>query len=673
MKTLPFLSFLILSTTFCISQTWVRTPHYEILVSPFHTDSMTVGPQEMSVAPNGTLFVLMQTSQEHNTFLYTVNDSGEYSWGNQVATYGGIFHEDAWSLHTTFDNGCIFNVRHDGSWVEDKIYKYGPTGNIQWTKSYVYLGMPDSLVLSVVPSYQKTYYVQKKNALDELDSLGQLMHSRSPFNATIYPVLNSEFLYQSGGAIIRENFAGISSWSIPDSSYTLLYGDSLFFYCRQASMVKKFDSQTGMPLWTKSITPYQLYFASDGNILSINSSGLLSRFDSSGNHLWTKTYDFPYFGITSAIIDHAGQVIAGGAYFSQNGLRLYERPFSSFLARVDSSGNGVIDSTNCFFSGNANINNKVTFADDACYVAAALGNSGPERDSLLRNDVSPSRSLYGTKWNTGFNAGINHLFSDVDGNGIIDTSDIAALALSLDVRNIPGVWRMQSGLPEVRVVCSTDTAYPGDTLELSVILGTTIGPVDSVYSISISISHVSFLSSATADIPVSALGDPSSNLFSYFATNDNYRSDLVLCRTDSLNAYVAGDTVARIFAIQTSTFSNLYPIIFDFNAISRDGYSIPMTPIIDSIYAIAITPGVEELSSNNFNIFPNPASNTLNIETISQDGLTFTIYNAIGQQVYSNSSHEHFSLDISFLPEGIYIIHIKQKDSELNRRFTISK
>lgn len=76
-------------------------------------------------------------------------------------------------------------------------------------------------------------------------------------------------------------------------------------------------------------------------------------------------------------------------------------------------------------------------------------------------------------------------------------------------------------------------------------------------------------------------------------------------------------------------------------------------------YAVEFTcenAGVEENSSSYLTVFPNPASNQINIE--GEDICEVMIYNALGQIVYSKSGNVE-SVDTSAFEEGLYVVNVK--------------
>lgn len=66
--------------------------------------------------------------------------------------------------------------------------------------------------------------------------------------------------------------------------------------------------------------------------------------------------------------------------------------------------------------------------------------------------------------------------------------------------------------------------------------------------------------------------------------------------------------------------------------------------------------GIEENSSSYLTVFPNPASNQINIE--GEDICEVMIYNALGQIVYAKSGNVD-SVDTSAFEEGLYVVNVK--------------
>ena len=86
--------------------------------------------------------------------------------------------------------------------------------------------------------------------------------------------------------------------------------------------------------------------------------------------------------------------------------------------------------------------------------------------------------------------------------------------------------------------------------------------------------------------------------------------------------------------------------------------------------------GVNELKNKSFDfkIFPNPANNILNIVSSENQNLNVNIYNLLGKNVYSENSITPISkINISDLPNGMYIISVVSENSQISKRIVISR
>lgn len=72
---------------------------------------------------------------------------------------------------------------------------------------------------------------------------------------------------------------------------------------------------------------------------------------------------------------------------------------------------------------------------------------------------------------------------------------------------------------------------------------------------------------------------------------------------------------------------------------------------------------------NNIKIFPNPATNILNIKTATLENInSIKIYNILGQQIISITDPS-YTIDISMLKSGNYFIKVKSDTKEVNMKF----
>ncbi|MFT3796397.1 T9SS type A sorting domain-containing protein [Flavobacterium sp.] len=131
------------------------------------------------------------------------------------------------------------------------------------------------------------------------------------------------------------------------------------------------------------------------------------------------------------------------------------------------------------------------------------------------------------------------------------------------------------------------------------------------------------------------------------AHNDGY----VLFKIKPKNTLVLGDS-----------FSNTASIYFDFN------HPIVTEPAVTLIAAL----GKKDFEfSEQFSIYPNPAGNTLHIQSKNQTALqSLRIYNYLGQLVMSVWNPQPLQpIDVSALPVGSYFLRIDSSRGQSNTQF----
>ena len=129
------------------------------------------------------------------------------------------------------------------------------------------------------------------------------------------------------------------------------------------------------------------------------------------------------------------------------------------------------------------------------------------------------------------------------------------------------------------------------------------------------------------------------------------------------------------FGIQQSTNQPLN-IGFDKNTNHHDALfynigsgwtpsSIPGSIMINPTMGCYVPPipiGIAEYKQQhrNFNLYPNPAQNTLTIRTseLSLDAMTLNIYSTLGQSVLTKPFNNAETIDISALPDGVYVVYL---------------
>lgn len=72
--------------------------------------------------------------------------------------------------------------------------------------------------------------------------------------------------------------------------------------------------------------------------------------------------------------------------------------------------------------------------------------------------------------------------------------------------------------------------------------------------------------------------------------------------------------------------------------------------------------GLEETEQGAFYIFPNPASDVLQLKIANADNVSYAIIDAAGKTVMSSTLNGNSTIDISQLSSGIYALQLKMKE-----------
>lgn len=109
-------------------------------------------------------------------------------------------------------------------------------------------------------------------------------------------------------------------------------------------------------------------------------------------------------------------------------------------------------------------------------------------------------------------------------------------------------------------------------------------------------------------------------------------------------------------------------------ATANGSYTVEITDAngCKSTSAAFVYTSVEEVSNSSFSISPNPAINSININTAFSKGFTAWIVGYDGRVVSELvSTTANLNADVSKLSKGIYLVKIKSGNSELQKRLTI--
>ncbi|MFT6936619.1 MAG: hypothetical protein ACJA1N_000918 [Saprospiraceae bacterium] len=292
-------------------------------------------------------------------------------------------------------------------------------------------------------------------------------------------------------------------------------------------------------------------------------------------------------------------------------------------------------------------------------------------------------------WGTGFSNGLDYKYADANGDGTIDANDTTAIlqnwGLSYD-KNGGG-----NGTP---IYLETDsmTIVNDSLIYIPIVLGSIQNPVSSIYGLAFTVSYSSGLvkdSSVMIHFEPSWLGTTGIDMISIDKDfYDNELTEVAVTRIDGFNMSGGGQIGRMCFTIQDDIIRGVDSIftfeVFNVTAIDNNEAIVDIQGVDREIHwetILGIANNTQTIDlSNHINIYPNPASNYLNIEAKDVQIETIEIYDLTGRRVLqdqnlinnrlNNSSRQ---LGINNLSNGMYIVHIKTNLGVWNEKITVFK
>ena len=711
-------------------QTWIQRVEY--LGSDIYRNHDTItGLCDLKIGIDGSAFALVYYDQDSQEKLVKYSDTNHVmQWRNIVGYHSGMSGLFTNHLFPTRDSGCI-TAKNNWQYTFFPMYrggviKYSKAGVIEWSidfgtnnTSFTY----ELIVKDVVQNTFGNYFVLagdgNTDSLFEISNNGYLMYQSGGIHGDqMFPVSNGELLIHTvHDTLVRTDSSSTIIWSIPcDGILAATDSFAITFYQND---IRKIDCVSGQVIWSQSfpfglssatITPDGGFIGSGGIIHSnqapyYNSSllvpGSLCRVDASGNLVWSKQFQFPHYGLTCVARSNSGAILTGGAFlFTDNYHAFYRRDYSAFICSLDSMGNGVLDSTSLTWPGDANYNQYASFTDDILYTGIALGYNGPARDTIDDNGnpwpYPGDRSEFATDWDRSFVSGANYKHADFNGDGQIDTNDIALYSQCWTYPLTIPNWRIgqhknsSAFIPELKFSAANDSIAPGDTAVYYIILGSNTNSVDTIYGLAFSSNYNFQLSyvSPVLEFKNGQLGVQNTDLItstSYFPpSSGSYLFSAMWCRTDRHDKYnILNDTlgILKIYIDPLlTTLSEFKLQIPELKALKFDQSEIQMNVVVDSVHIDIPGVGVHEYFSEIIQVYPNPANSKLYFKIVGFKGenINLEIFSDIGENIISKEisiteSEEIQNIDVSDYSSGIYFLKVKNEDNISVQKFIIRK
>ncbi|HYV90719.1 MAG TPA: T9SS type A sorting domain-containing protein [Chitinophagales bacterium] len=706
MKTILLSLLLVSSLKLSAQSTWVQRLGYTWGNIYVYQDSVC-GVQEAVATPDGYLFLITKINESQTFNLQKIpQNGGVFLLDTLIGTQGSNSETVPGPLRATQDSGCVLLTYYTDyifittdSWIT----KFSSTGTVQWTTNFHHDAVNTWRIgYDVIQSSSGNYYVLLNDSLYIVDSGGSIISGTDAVSGKqMFELPNGDLLVRNDNSIFRTDLSGNISWTyspIMDSDF-VTFSSSAAFICG-GSHVTKVDAVTGSPSWTASILALpvsSIDAANDGGVIISKGmklrwsscyamNGSLTKFDSSGNLQWSKTYSFPKYGLSCVKQLPSGKYLTGGTYIACiNG---YSCGYNPFVATVDDSGNGTLDSTDYLWPGDVDLDDTLRFDQDAILIGIALGTSGTPRENYNFNpflvEDADLLSDFGTPWPQNFCNGINYRYADRNGDGVIDTTDFTYYHIMLEP--IP-IWHPKESassqtntLPDFALIPQFSSVLPGDTMRFYIVAGGST-PVDAVYDIAWGLSFDPYLLDVSyfKVIPFSSdFGTPGIDMIAYSDYELAYGGVMasIFTRTDHNDVFQLNDTVGVIeflsnANIYQATDFNIYFI--QFGAATACAENVEFNYYAASMMIDPLGTSVENADADPV-IYPNPASQGMSVKTFSAGEKTFQITDVTGKKLKSfKSSASVLHIGTEDLENGTYFLKVVEEGTGKLAKFIVQR
>ncbi|MBN4052019.1 VCBS repeat-containing protein [Cytophagaceae bacterium AH-315-L13] len=341
--------------------------------------------------------------------------------------------------------------------------------------------------------------------------------------------------------------------------------------------------------------------------------------------------------------------------------------------------------TSCVWPGDAN-NNGVANVWDLLAIGVAYQDTGPARGNATIEWVGQTSK----SWNDSIYSDLDKMFIDCDGNGIIEIEDASAIELNYGKTHSKtnNSDSYDAANPDLYFDVLTTDIAPGTTVEIDIMIGRDTNTNVKVYGYAFCINYdYSLIDSGSILIDFSnSWINRDTNSFSIAQNFHNSGIlDVGFVNSDHKNAIGNGAIAKLQFKIvnditgKKEITKELQLSFCDVEAIDSIGQQVTLNAFKDTLIITDTTTGIGNLFSfeTQVNIYPNPATNEINILLGSEDNVIneIRIFNILGQEFILPQiiKINRLTLDVSDLADGLYILKIGTNNQIISEKINVIK
>lgn len=326
-------------------------------------------------------------------------------------------------------------------------------------------------------------------------------------------------------------------------------------------------------------------------------------------------------------------------------------------------------SADSVWPGDANAD-KIVDMYDPLAVALNYNDTGAARPGASINWTGQ----YCDFWNGSFLNNIDKKHSDCNGDGLVDTADLAAVSLNYGKTHPKNPRRKTTGNSELYFDHSGIIPNPDSAVSIKIMLGSSANPVSELYGLAANVL-VDGLSLATPPVityTTSWLGN-SSNTLNFAKDVSPTSVDWAYARTDKQDVNGHGRLANIEFRIPASTPGGTL-VTLSYNRakfINHEGLELTDIATLEDTFYVRHPAAVNQIHNTGWqaNIYPNPSNGIASLSIITKNKVdaNITVKDITGKTIraviYSLEADDNIITLPAGLTPGVYLVHISTAEN----------
>lgn len=303
---------------------------------------------------------------------------------------------------------------------------------------------------------------------------------------------------------------------------------------------------------------------------------------------------------------------------------------------------------------------------DLLHIGIANGTAGYPREGAMAGWLGQA----GLPWDQNFGTGLNYKHADCNGDGLVNMADTAAIILNYGQSHQKTQKHINSGGIPLYIEVPANAAA-GDTVELTLRLGTLAYPATDVYGISLGLGmnpSVFDLNTAQGSLQGTWLGQPGQDLvdlqkkdskFNWAIVRNDHRDStghgrlggVTLIMIDDLNRYGDLDSLLEAFEVAL---------------IDKNG-----NPLAIDVFIVTVYPNARQ----GLSVSPNPSNDRLTILLDTLQAEEVAIYDGSGHRMFLAEGNLQGNLVVQtdrYAP-GMYFVRVRLHNGLLTQKVIITR